>query len=72
MLEDEYFLVWFADNLSALKVEDMIREYNLISLKNNGVIIGMIATRKKGREETGRVILENSQVNSTDRSNKGH
>ena len=50
----------------------MIREYNLISLKNNGVIIGMIATRKKGREETGRVILENSQVNSTDRSNKGH
>jgi mannose-1-phosphate guanylyltransferase len=45
--QDEYFLVWFADNLSALKVEGMIREYNLIRSKNNGVIIGMIATRKK-------------------------
>jgi mannose-1-phosphate guanylyltransferase len=45
--QDEYFLVWFANNLSALKVEGMIREYNLIRSKNNEVIIGMIATRKK-------------------------
>ena len=64
--QDEYFLVWFADNLSGLKVDQMIQEYNLISSKNEEAIIGMIAIRKKRREETGRVILENTdQVNSS-------
>jgi mannose-1-phosphate guanylyltransferase len=62
--QDEYFLVWFADNLSGLKINHMIREYNLISSKNKEAIIGMIAIRKKRREETGRVILENPHVNS--------
>lgn len=66
--QDEYFLVWFADNLSALKIDHMIQEYNLISAKDTGAIIGMIAVRKKRCEETGRVILEN-QVNSNNGSN---
>jgi len=66
--QDEYFLVWFADNLSALKIDHMIQEYNLISAKDRVAIIGMIAVRKKRREETGRVILEN-QVNSSNGSN---
>lgn len=66
--QDEYFLVWFADNLTALKIDHMIQEYNLISAKDRGAIIGMIAVRKKRREETGRVILEN-QVNSSNGSN---
>jgi mannose-1-phosphate guanylyltransferase len=66
--QDEYFLVWFADNLSALKIDHMIQEYNLLSTKDRGAIIGMIAVRKKRREETGRVILEN-QVNSSNGSN---
>jgi mannose-1-phosphate guanylyltransferase len=62
--QDKHFLVWFADNLSGLKLDHMIQEYNLISSKNEKTIIGMIAIRKKRREETGRVILENPQVNS--------
>ena len=67
--QDEYFLVWFADNLSGLKIDGMIREFNLIRSKNKEAIIGMIATRKKRREETGRVILENPQVNNSGSSN---
>ncbi len=62
--QDEYFLVWFADNLSGLKIDHMIQEYNHISSKNKETIIAMIAVRKKRREETGRVILENPHVNS--------
>ena len=62
--QDEYFLLWFADNLSGLKIDHMIQDYNLISSKNKETIIGMVAIRKKRREETGRVILENPQVNS--------
>jgi mannose-1-phosphate guanylyltransferase len=66
--QDEYFMAWFADNLSGLRVDDMIHQYNLISSKNGEAVIGMIAIRKKRREETGRVILENSQVNGASRS----
>jgi mannose-1-phosphate guanylyltransferase len=61
--QDEYFLLWFADNLSGLKIDHMVQDYNLISSINKEAIIGMVAIRKKRREETGRVILEN-QVNS--------
>ena len=62
--QDKYFLLWFADNLSGLKIDHMVQDYNLISSKNKEAIIGMVAIRKKRREETGRVILENPQVNS--------
>jgi mannose-1-phosphate guanylyltransferase len=67
--KDEYFLVWFADNLSGLKVDHMIRQYNSVRSKNKQAIIGMIATRKKRHEETGRVILESPQANSSGSSN---
>jgi mannose-1-phosphate guanylyltransferase len=59
--QDECFLVWFADNLCALKVEDMIRKYHQANVKSGG-IFGMIVVRKCRREETARVILDDSQI----------
>ena len=51
---DEHFLVWFADNLCAISIDDLIREYKM----TNGRITALMAVRKQRVEETGRVILE--------------
>ncbi|HZA07632.1 MAG TPA: sugar phosphate nucleotidyltransferase [Nitrososphaeraceae archaeon] len=62
--DDACFLVWFADNLCALKIDDMIRKYDAInnnSIGNTGykgAIIGMVVVRDERFEETGRVVLE--------------
>lgn len=62
--DDACFLVWFADNLCALKIDDMIRKYDTInnnSIGNTGykgAIVGMVVVRDKRFEETGRVVLE--------------
>lgn len=59
--QDECFLVWFADNLCALKVEHMIRKYHQVNVKSGG-IIGMVVVRRRRREETARVILDGSEI----------
>ena len=63
--DDACFLVWFADNLCALKIDDMIRKYDTINNNsigniryNKGAIVGMVVVRDKRFEETGRVVLE--------------
>ncbi len=54
---DECFLVWFADNLCALNINDLYYEYSKI---NNDDSIGFLLVRSSRHEETGRVILKNS------------
>jgi mannose-1-phosphate guanylyltransferase len=57
---DEHFLVWFADNLCAISINDLIREYNDAYKPANG-ITALMVVRKLKVEETGRVILDNSE-----------
>ena len=61
VIQDEYFLVWFADNLCALHIEHMIQQYHQANAESGG-ITGMIVVRKRRREETARVILDESQI----------
>lgn len=57
---DEHFLVWFADNLCAISIDDLMREYNGAYKMTNGGITGLMVVRKQRLEETGRVILDNA------------
>jgi mannose-1-phosphate guanylyltransferase len=54
---DGHFLVWFADNLCAISIDDLIHEYK----KTDRGVTALIAVRKQRVEETGRVILDNSE-----------
>jgi mannose-1-phosphate guanylyltransferase len=67
---DEHFLVWFADNLCAISLDDLIREYNGAHKTTNGRITALMAVRKQRVEETGRVILDNSLQNKNDNDSK--
>lgn len=58
---DRCFLVWFADNLCALRVNDLIRTYELV-IKGSTTITGMVVVRRQRREETGRVVLDNPKT----------
>jgi mannose-1-phosphate guanylyltransferase len=61
--QDECFLVWFADNLCALKIEQMIQKYHQVNMKSGRTgSIGMVVVRKRRREETARVILDDSHI----------
>ena len=63
VIQDEYFLVWFADNLCALKIEQMIQKYDQVNMKSGRTgSIGMVVVRKRRREETARVILDDSRI----------
>jgi mannose-1-phosphate guanylyltransferase len=60
---DEPFLVWFADNLCALDVEDLIRHYYTLTAQaanSKKIITGIIVTRKHRYEETGRVTIDSN------------
>jgi mannose-1-phosphate guanylyltransferase len=56
--EDRCFLLWFADNLCALRVDDFVQEYENAERMTKGGITGIVVVRDQRREETGRVILE--------------
>jgi mannose-1-phosphate guanylyltransferase len=56
-------LVWFADNLCALKIEQMVQKYHQVNMKSERTgSIGMVVVRKRRREETARVILQDSKI----------
>jgi mannose-1-phosphate guanylyltransferase len=61
---DECFLVWFADNLCALNIEQMIQRYHQVKNMKSGEkeAISIVVVRKRRREETARVILDDSQI----------
>lgn len=71
MRGDHSFLVWFADNLCALRIDNLMLEYNQANKSETGGITGMVAARKQRCEETGRVVLGNgnSQANVNSNNN---
>ena len=60
--DDEFFLVWFADNLCALQIDGLVMEYKKIIEECKNQVIGMLVVRKKRHEETGRVVLEDNNA----------
>ena len=54
-------IVWFADNLCALDMGSLIKQYKFLneSQQNRGKnMIGMVVTRNYRREETGRIVCD--------------
>jgi mannose-1-phosphate guanylyltransferase len=63
---DGCFLVWFADNLCALRINDLIHEYEELNESSTEAgITGMVVVRKQRSEETGRVVLDNANSDSS-------
>jgi len=63
---DESFIVWFADNMCALDMDSLVKQYKFLneSQKNHGKnIIGMVVTRDYRREETGRIVCDPNETN---------
>jgi mannose-1-phosphate guanylyltransferase len=62
---ESFFLVWYADNLCAVDLKDMYKKFKLLtSEKRKKLPIGMVVTRSKRHEETGRVsVNERCQEN---------
>jgi len=58
--DDGCFLVWFADNLCALNVNELVHEYDEI-IKDTVKYTGLIVVRKRRHEETGRVVLDSAK-----------
>ena len=59
--DDDFFVAWFADNLCAIDIDQLIRQYELLkNIQENdpGEFIGMVATRDHRKEETGIVVLD--------------
>ena len=56
----EPFLVWFADNLCALNLKNLVSRYHTLKmqLKRGEEITGILVTRMHRYEETGRVIVK--------------
>jgi mannose-1-phosphate guanylyltransferase len=62
---DDYFLVWFADNLCALKINDLIFEYETSTALHGANITGVVTVRRRRNEETGRVVLDETPGNNS-------
>jgi mannose-1-phosphate guanylyltransferase len=56
---DRCFLLWFADNLCAIRIDCLVQEYEKADRMTKGGITGIVVVRNQRREETGRVILAN-------------
>lgn len=61
----EPFLVWFADNLCALDLTDLLSLYHRLKmqLESGKEITGIVVTRKHRYEETGRVSVQAKEYN---------
>lgn len=63
--KDEYFLVWFADNLCALNIKNLVNYYEVLrnSIKKTLPLVGIIVSRKYRYEETGRLAIDENNKN---------
>jgi mannose-1-phosphate guanylyltransferase len=61
----EPFLVWFADNLCALDLMELVSRYNTLNmqLESGKEITGILVTRNHRYEETGRVTVRDKDCN---------
>lgn len=56
--KDDFFMVWYADNLCALDINSLVEEYIKINNESNETMIGIVVARSHRKEETGRLILD--------------
>jgi mannose-1-phosphate guanylyltransferase len=64
-LENEtFFMVWYADNLCALDINGLVKEYIEINSESDG-LIGILIARSHRKEETGRLVLDKKYSKNT-------
>ena len=64
-LENEaFFMVWYADNLCALDINSLVKEYIEISSQSDGMI-GFLIARSHRKEETGRLVVDKKYSKNT-------
>jgi mannose-1-phosphate guanylyltransferase len=56
LVNEPFFLTWFADNLCALDINKLVTEYEKVRMQDKEVT-GLVVTRNMRYEETGRVML---------------
>ena len=56
--KESFFMVWYADNLCALDINSLVKEYTKINTESGEGLIGIVVARSHRREETGRLILD--------------
>ena len=55
---ESLFLVWYADNLCAVDLDDLYKKFeSIVVKKQDHRPIGIVVTRSKRNEETGRVLV---------------
>ena len=56
--KEAFFMVWYADNLCALDINNLVEEYIQINTESDKGLIGIVVARSQRKEETGRLILD--------------
>ena len=51
-------MVWYADNLCAVDINSLVKEYTKINSETDEGLIGIVIARSHRKEETGRLILD--------------
>jgi mannose-1-phosphate guanylyltransferase len=54
--KETFFMVWYADNLCALDINGLVKEYTEINSESDR-LIGIVIARSHRKEETGRLVL---------------
>ena len=65
----EPFLVWFADNLCALNLMDLVSRFHTlnVNLESGKEVTGILVTRRHRYEETGRVTVAANDCNKIEK-----
>ena len=65
----EPFLVWFADNLCALNLMDLVSRFHAlnVNLESGKEVTGILVTRRHRYEETGRVTVAANDCNKIEK-----
>jgi mannose-1-phosphate guanylyltransferase len=63
--KEDFFMVWYADNLCAIDINNLVKEYIKINSKSDEGLIGIVIARSHRKEETGRLILDKKLTKNT-------
>ncbi len=63
--KETFFMVWYADNLCAVDINSLAKEYIEINSESDDGLIGIVIARSHRKEETGRLILDKKCSNNT-------
>ena len=63
--KESFFMVWYADNLCAVDINSLVKDYIKINSESDDGLIGIIISRSHRKEETGRLILDKKCTKNT-------